>query len=201
MARVLIAYASTHGHTATIAERIAHVLRSAGHRVIVHDDVGSTDPPVHLYDAVVIGASVHRGHHQRDIVEWAEHNATSLNLCPSAFFSVCLAAAEDSEETRQAAHDYLDDFEERTGWAPRLRTTFAGALQYREYDLATRLVMRLMMARGGHPTDITRDTDYTDWNAVDAFARDCAKLCGGLRNAARGFHRCRCHECGRSSAA
>ena len=89
---------------------------------------------------------------------------------------MCLTAAEDSEESRQATRDYLDDFEERSGWTPRLRTTFAGALQYREYDFATRLVMRLMMQRGHHPTDTSRDVDYTDWDAVDAFARACAEL-------------------------
>ena len=32
------------------------------------------------------------------------------------------------------------------------------------------------MHRGGHPTDISRDYDYTDWDAVDAFAHDCAAL-------------------------
>jgi hypothetical protein len=52
---------------------------------------------------------------------------------------------------------------------------FAGALQYREYDFATRLVMRLLMQRGEHPTAISRDFDYTDWDAVDAFARACAE--------------------------
>ena len=40
--------------------------------------------------------------------------------------------------------------------------SFAGALQYLEYDFFT----RLMMHRGGHPTDTARDHDYTDWDAV-----------------------------------
>ena len=32
------------------------------------------------------------------------------------------------------------------------------------------------MRRGHHPADIGRDYDYTDWDAVDAFARECAAL-------------------------
>src|SRR5829696_8321467 len=97
-------------------------------------------------------------------------------MMPSAFFSVCLTAVDDTDEAHATTRDYLDDFEERTGWTPRRRTTFAGALQYREYGFLTRLVMRVLMKRGDHPTDTRRDYDYTDWEAVEAFARDCAAL-------------------------
>jgi menaquinone-dependent protoporphyrinogen oxidase len=93
---------------------------------------------------------------------------------PSALFSVTLAAADDTDEARKAARDYLDDFEDDSGWTPRLRASFAGALQYREYDFVTRLVMRLMMAHFHRPTDISHDYDYTDWDAVDRFAHECA---------------------------
>jgi menaquinone-dependent protoporphyrinogen oxidase len=176
MAGILLVYASTHGHTARIAARLAKHLREMGHDVVIHDDIATTDPAVNGYDVVIAGASIHSGHHQAELVAWAERHRASLNLRPSAFFSVCLTAAEDSDESRQATRDYLDDFEERTGWTPRLRTTFAGALQYREYDFATRLVMRLLMQRGHHPTDTSRDFDYTDWDSVDAFARACSEL-------------------------
>ena len=176
MSRILLAYASTHGHTAKIAARVAHVLRKTGHHVVLDGDIGNTDPDINGYDAVVAGASIHGGRFQSDLVDWATRHATSLSLRPSAFFSVCLTAAEDSEESRQATRDYLDDFEERSGWTPRLRTTFAGALQYREYGLPTRMAMQVMMRRGHHPADIGRDYDYTDWDAVEAFARECAAL-------------------------
>ena len=60
--------------------------------------------------------------------------------------------------------------------SPREAITFAGALQYREYDFMTRLLMRMLMRRGDHPTDVTRDYDYTDWEAVEAFARRFAAM-------------------------
>jgi menaquinone-dependent protoporphyrinogen oxidase len=170
MSRFLLAYASAHGHTAKIAARIAAVLEAEGHTV------AAVKPEVNDYDAVVVGASVHGGHHQNEIVTWAKRHGILLSMRPSAFFSVCLTAADESEESVQATRDYLDDFEERTGWTPRTRTTFAGALQYPEYDFPTRLVMRLLMHRGHHPTDISRDFHYTDWDAVDTFAHTCAGL-------------------------
>ena len=36
--------------------------------------------------------------------------------------------------------------------------------------------MRLLMAHGHHPTDISTDVDYTDWDAVDHFACDVAGM-------------------------
>ena len=171
---VLVLYASTHGHTKRIAERVGHVLRDADHTVTVRDVAQSPGLEASHYDMVVVGASIHNGHYQAQIVDWARGHAEALGSRPSAFFSVCLAVADDTDESRTAAAGYLASFEEETGWTPRQRTTFAGAIQYREYDFWTRLVIRTMMRQGHHPTDTSRDFDYTDWDAVDAWARDLA---------------------------
>jgi menaquinone-dependent protoporphyrinogen oxidase len=179
MAAVLIVYASTHGHTEKIAARIADAIADAGGTPTLRRVQQAGELFLADFDAVVAGGSIHTGHHQRELVDWARHHAHSLNAKPSAFFSVCLAVAEESDESRAAARGYLDDMLELTGWTPSKAVTFAGALQYREYDFMTRLAMRLMMQRGGHPTDISRDYDYTDWDAVDRFGRDCAELASG----------------------
>jgi menaquinone-dependent protoporphyrinogen oxidase len=176
MSKILIASASTHGHTAKIASCIAEVLRSEGHDVDVHDDVAATDPSPAGYDAVIVGASIHAGRHQQPLVQWARRHGTSLTMTPSAFFSVSMTAAEDTDEARERARGYLDDFEEHTDWTPRLRTSFGGALQYREYGFMTRLIVRAISKHEGRPTDTKRDYDFTDWGAVTAFARTCAKL-------------------------
>lgn len=52
----------------------------------------------------------------------------------------------------------------------------SGALQYLEYDVFTRTLMRLKMGKDGHPTDISHDCDSTDWDAVDEFGREVATL-------------------------
>jgi menaquinone-dependent protoporphyrinogen oxidase len=176
MASFLVVYTSTHGHTGKIAAHIASRLGEAGHRYVLTGWPARTDPCPHDYDAVVVGASIHRGRHQDEISDWARHHAVALNTVPSAFFSVCLAAADEDPASRAAAHEFLEDFEDRTGWLPRLRTTFAGALQYREYGVPMRIAMRALMHRGGHPSDTSRDYDLTDWDAVDAFADRCAAL-------------------------
>jgi menaquinone-dependent protoporphyrinogen oxidase len=170
MSRFLVAYAGTHGQTARIARRIAEVLRAQGHQAQLRDAASAPDPTG--YDAVLVGASIRRGRYAPELVGWLQRHAFALNTMPSAFFSVCLSVLED----RDAAGTFIDALEEDTGWTPRYRTTFAGALRYPAYDAFTRLLMRVLMHRGGHPTDIRREYEYTDWDAVDAFARDCAGL-------------------------
>src|SRR4051812_43475979 len=174
MPDVLILYASKHGHTAKIARRIAATMRERGCEPDLRsaDSAGETTPAG--YAMVVVGASIHAGHHQREIVDWAKEHQVELAAKPSAFFSVCLAIADDTDEARASARKYIDDFEDETGWTPDTTTTFAGALQYLEYDFMTRTLIRLMMRREGHPTDTSRDFDYTDWDAVERFAADCA---------------------------
>ncbi|MEA2458006.1 MAG: menaquinone-dependent protoporphyrinogen oxidase [Thermoleophilaceae bacterium] len=176
MTDFLILYASTHGHTAKIAERVAQTVRDGGAVAHVTDSTGAADLDLSDYDAVIVGASVHAGGHQREVRDWTKRHTSELRAMPSAFFSVCLTAADDTDESRAASRKYIDEFVEETGWTPDENVTFAGALQYREYDFATRLVMRLLMKHGHHETDTSKDHDYTDWDAVDRFGQECVAM-------------------------
>src|SRR4051794_17501523 len=144
MPEILIVYASTHGHTAKIAARIAEALEAEGVRADLCAITSAGDPDPAGYDGIIVGGSVHMGAHQRSLVEWARWHARRLTALPCAFFSVCLAVAEDTPASRMAARGWIDAFEDDTGWTPQRVVSFAGALQYREYDVMTRLVMRLM---------------------------------------------------------
>jgi menaquinone-dependent protoporphyrinogen oxidase len=172
----LVLYRSKHGQTGKIAEHIAADLRSAGHEATVQSLEVADVLALDTYDAIVIGSSIHAGHHAHDTLEWIRHHAHTLNRMRTAAFSVSLSAVDDTDEGREHTQAFLGDLLADTGWTPQLSTTFAGALQYREYDVFTRLLMRLMMKKGGHPTDTSRDYDYTDWDAVSAFAADVAAL-------------------------
>ncbi len=172
--RILIVYATTHGHTAKIADRIARGAREQGARVetIEIEDVGDVDPGA--FDAVIVGASIHAGRHQPGLVKWAGERAAALAERRSAFFSVSLTAADDDPEARQATDGYIRSFVTETGWEPDRTLPVAGCLQYREYDMFTRVLMMLLMKSGGRPTDTDEDHDYTDWDAVERFGREFA---------------------------
>jgi len=176
--RILVVYATTHGHTAKIADRIAKAARGQGARVetIEIEDAGDVDPGD--FDAVIVGASIHAGRHQPGLVKWATERGAALSERPSAFFSVSLTAADDDAEAKQATDDYIRAFVTETGWEPDRTLPVGGCLQYREYDMFTRVLMMLLMKSGGHPTDTDEDHDYTDWDAVERFGREFAAHAG-----------------------
>ena len=174
MARVVLIYATTHGHTAKIADRVARALESEGVEVDQRGVADAGDASPRGYDGAIVAASLHEGRHQREMVEWVRHHHLPLEDCPNAFLSVSLTAADDTDEARAATRECIDDFLDDTGWTPNQSVPVAGALQYREYDPFTRLLMRLKMSQGGHPTDISHDVDYTDWEAVDRLGREFA---------------------------
>jgi menaquinone-dependent protoporphyrinogen oxidase len=156
LSAVLVLYASVEGHTERIARRVAERLRSHGHRV----EVAPAGAPADLarYDGVIVGASVHYGRHPSALARWLR--GVRFEARPSAFFSVSLGA-----KPRYAAR-----FLRKTRWQPQLVGVFRGALKYSLYGPLKKLVVRAFAAVAGHDTDPSRDYDYTDWKAVDAFA-------------------------------
>ena len=176
MPNVLVIYASTHGHTGRIAARIAESMREAGHHVDLREvgDVGEADP--RDYGFVVVGASIHVGKHQAEIAEWVKRHAQALNTMPSAFFSVSLTAADDSDEAREITAGMAREFERAAGWTPQRTATFAGALQYSQYRFFTKRLIRRIAKGRGQSGDTSRDVELTDWNAVNSFAAEVGAL-------------------------
>ena len=174
MTDVLITYASTHGHTAKICTALETEMVSEGLTVDLKNV--RTDPARNPgeYGGIVVAASIHKDEHQKEMVEWVDAHMVELVSRPNAFISVSLTAAEDSEEAREATRVCVEHFVRETGWRPKRTETVAGALQYREYDPFTRIMMRLLMKRGGHPTDTSHDHDFTDWDAVKRLGRELA---------------------------
>ena len=170
MSRILLLYATIEGQTARIAERIAHTLRHQGHSVeVLPADTARSDLDPAAYDAVIVGASIHYGHHPAYLRTLIRRHRDVLATRPGAFFSVCLSAGGPRPKP-MAAQRYLDNFLRRTGWQPPLTASFAGALKYSLYGPIKRRVMIVIVGLGGGNTDTSQDYEYTDWDAVERFA-------------------------------
>lgn len=167
MSRILLYYASVEGQAALIAERIAQTLRKHGHGV----DMLPADAQAEFasYDGVIIGASIHYGHHPAPLRKLVRHQREVLAARQNAFFSVSLSAGGPRPKPA-AAQRYIDKFLRRTGWQPQLVASFAGAVKYSVYGPIKRRVMIVFVGLGGGETDTSRDYEYTDWDAVERFA-------------------------------
>ena len=158
------------GQTGRIAERIAAELRGAGHAVDVRAACEDAPlPDLGAFDAVIVGASVHYGHHPARFGRALRKQLDALHSRPSAFFSVSLSA-DGPGANRPAAWRYVRKFLRAIGWQPAQTAAFGGALRYSVYRGWKRFLVRLFVRVAGGDTDTSRDYEYTDWRAVAQFS-------------------------------
>lgn len=173
MARILIVYGTTDGHTRKIAYTMGNTLAHEGHAAEI---VNAADArPCHdprFYDAVIVAASVHAGGYQRAARRWVRRHVDQLNAVPSAFVSVCLGVLEGRPEARRDLQGIMSRFLMRTGWRPAASRTVAGALRWSRYSPLTKRIMLGFVRRAGGNTDTNRDVEYTDWGELALFARE-----------------------------
>lgn len=177
MAYVPILYATSEGQTRRIAERIAQVLRDEGVESAAFDVRSRAAERLawDQVDAVVLGASLHMAHHQRDARRFARKHRRELNGRPSAFFSVSLTAASDELEDVETVQGIARKFTQACDWHPERVVCFPGSLAYTRYGPITRFVMKRIAKSYGGPTDTSRDHELTDWEEIDRFARELAE--------------------------
>lgn len=166
--KIAIIYASRHGHVRAIVGQLAAIAALRRAECTLYDAAARqhrdmTDD----CDAVVIAGSVHFGRHARVLRRFVERKLTLLSSVPSAFLSVSGSAA--TLDGRAKAEEYVTAFLRVTGWRPDLTECVGGAVLYTKYDPITRLVMKFASRTAGRGTDTSRDYDYTNWSAVDAF--------------------------------
>ena len=172
--KILVAYATSEGHTRHIANRVAHWLRNRGYRLEVCDSARPQIIKPGEFDGFIVLGSVHFGRHQRILVRFVTANAKVRRESPSAFISVCGAEAQAGEEGKIEARGYIRKFNQETGWQPTLAIPIGGALLYTKYNFIIRAVMKSISQRSGLPTDTTRDYDLTDWAALESFVKPFA---------------------------
>jgi len=174
--KILIVYGTTHGQTAAIAAFLKLTLEQRGCEVVVSNVKEPPTPPLHQFDGVIVGASVIARGHQPAVAEFIRDNLETLNAMPSAFFSVSASAGSSREEGRAAARRGRDRFLAETGFQPDLSECIAGAIKYTRYNVFLRWYMKKASRMNGGSTDTTRDHEYTNWEQVEAFARQFATM-------------------------
>jgi menaquinone-dependent protoporphyrinogen oxidase len=179
MMSFLLVYATGEGQTTKVATRIADALAERGHETTTVELGGGSgaDVDVEAHDAVLVGASIHMGKHQKAVRRFVESHREALAGRPTAFFQVSLSSATD--EGAAEAAEYAEELFERTDWHPDRIGLFGGALRFSEYGLLTRFMMKRIVKENMPDVDPSTDTEFTDWADVDAFANDVAAFVEG----------------------
>lgn len=163
---VLVAFATSHGSTQEIAERIAIGLRRNGLAADARWVVESID--VATYDAVVLGSAVHGGLWLPEASQFAAQNSDLLRQRPIWLFSVSTLGDEESMFPHAVA-DKLRTMRKEPGEITELREAvhsrehrnFAGVVTSSDWPVPGRAFFRMMGGRYG---------DHRNWLAIDAWA-------------------------------
>lgn len=169
---VLVAYASRHGSTAGIAERIAASLTAAGVSAEAHPAGDIHD--VSVYDAFVVGAAAYMFHWLKDASAFVNRHRGVLAERPLWLFS---SGPLGDQKVDAEGHDVLQsaepkEFEELTRRLnPRGTRVFFGA-----WDPASQPVglgERLMKLMPADKSPLPAG-DFRDWDDIDAWAGEIA---------------------------
>jgi menaquinone-dependent protoporphyrinogen oxidase len=175
MAQILIAYSTTDGHTRQICDRLRQVIERQGHRVSVKliAECGAAD--LQACNAVVIGCSIRYGKHKPEVAEFIARHQALLESRPNALFSVNVVARKPGKDVPEG-NPYLQKFLRRIAWKPQRLAVFAGRLDYPSLGSFDRTMIRFIMWMTKGPTDPTGIFEFTDWQRVEAFGHEIAKM-------------------------
>jgi len=169
MVSVLVGYATAHGSTREIADRIADRLAADDVKVELRPmtDVRAVEG----YDAVVLGSAVHDQRWLPEAAAFADRLRSELVAKPLWAFSVgmpgAMPRAPRSIAMREEAEIREVDVE---SLRPRDHHLFTGVIRPEHLPLFGRVVMRVMGVRFG---------DFRDWAEIDRWADDISAALHG----------------------
>lgn len=174
---ILVGYATAHGSTREIAERIAVVLRQSG---IVAElrplqAVGDLD----RFDGLVLGSAVHNQKWLPEALQFIERQRGQFGRRPVWLFSVGIPAALPRAFRSMAM-----------GEGPKIIAPFRAAMNFRGHQLFSGVIQPDHLSRWGRiffRACGCRYGDYCDWGRIEAWAAEIAADCvaaGGARRSA-----------------
>ena len=175
MAKVLILYSTTDGHTVEICNRLTATIEQGGDSVELVNLLDGPTLEGREFDKIVIGASIRYGKHQPAVYDFIRNNQATLEAHPNALFSVNVVARKPEKNTPET-NPYLQKFLKKIDWQPQNLGVFAGKISYPDYGFVDKQMIRFIMWMTKGPTDPTTVVEFTDWDSVDEFGRMVAAL-------------------------
>ena len=175
MARIIIVYSTTDGHTRDICQFLARVIEKRGNQVVLHSLADDAEIDLNPFDKIVIGASIRYGKHRPEVYAFIKNRLPVLNQKPNAFFSVNVVARKP-DKNQPETNPYLLKFLRQVPWKPQKLAVFGGKIEYRKYPFWDRAMIRFIMWMTNGPTQPNTNIDFTNWNQVEDFGQVISEL-------------------------
>jgi menaquinone-dependent protoporphyrinogen oxidase len=163
---ILVTYASKHGATQGIAERIGSKLHELGQDAVVLPLAAVGDVATSSYDAFVVGGAAYYFHWMKEATEFVRRNRDALAQHPVWLFSSGPLGSKESYAGKPDPRETLvpKEFAElREAIHPRDTRIFFGALDYSQFAFPERMFAK-RMPQG----------DFRDWSEIDTWAEEIA---------------------------
>ena len=170
MTKYLFLYSTTDGHTKRICEYIGNILKQQNHEIKI-DPISLELKKLSEYDAIILGASIRYGKHQKSVFNFINKHKDLLETKKSAFFSVNVVARKN-EKNSPNTNPYMKKFLKTSSWQPNKLGVFAGKVDYPSYKFFDKYIIRMIMWITKGPTDISQSYEFTDWKVVENFAKN-----------------------------
>lgn len=170
MAKILIIYFTTDGHTREICHRLQKVIEFQNNQVALVPLDNIAEVSLKSFDKIILGASIRYGKHNPKVYAFIKKNSEILESKPNAFFSVNLVSRKP-EKNQPETNPYLQRFLKKLPWQPSLLAVFAGKLDYQKYSFIDRMMIRMIMWMTKGPSDPKTNVVFTNWDEVDNFGR------------------------------
>ncbi|TNF99003.1 MAG: menaquinone-dependent protoporphyrinogen IX dehydrogenase [Gammaproteobacteria bacterium] len=170
MAKIVIIYSTTDGHTKKICQHLQQAVESQNHQVTLVSINDETAIDIKSFEKIVVGASIRYGKHNPKVYEFIKRNLQILDSKPNAFFSVNVVARKP-EKNQPDTNPYLKKFLKQIPWKPKKLAVFAGKIDYQRYSVMDRLIIRMIMWITKGPTDPKTSIEFTNWTQVEEFGQ------------------------------
>ncbi len=165
--KILVGYSTWSGTTHEIANYIGDQLSAQDFQVDIHDLKTKFDPS--LYDAFILGTSIHASNPIRSFKKFLKKNFTVLQSKPTAFFVVCANMYEDTPENREETLSWLTKAISSVPTIPVIDTgLFGGAIltsgpDFDKLPFFTKSIIKTMQTS---TIDKVGKDDFRDWDKI-----------------------------------
>jgi menaquinone-dependent protoporphyrinogen oxidase len=165
---ILVAYATTHGSSAEIAQFMGKVLEERGHQPTI-SNVAHVNT-VENYDAFVLGSPIYVGTWMPELSNFLKAFAPALNAHPVYLWVACIRILEENGQEHvlefYLQHDLLCEINVREVG------TFAGRLNLEETDWNERWTLAARYDGGTWPSSF--NGDFRNWEKIRLWAEGVA---------------------------
>jgi len=184
MGKIAIFYGTRFGGTVGVAEKIAEILATKEHSVVlknIEDVAEFTEIEAEMFDGIILGSGIQIGQWTGKIKEFiTRHKVLLANEKRKLGLFVSCGTAQSEEGKLKACQDYVTNFSTEFGLSPHLIAAFGGRFDFSKKSVHGFVKKNLLKAitKKENPGkfDLQAMNDFRNWAEIIMYAEEFAKL-------------------------